>query len=115
MLPDNPLVQFPKGLEEGLRILDESLPQENRVLRHHYRKPLLLRPALHLWQYALKRIGMANIREKKSKKFDGIVSLIVKQDITQETSIYDDPDQLNRFSTRKWNFSGNSELDFPFC
>ena len=112
MLSYNPLVQFPKGLEEGLRILDESLPQENRVLRHHYRKPLLLRPALHLWQYALKRIGMANIREKRSKKCDGIVSLIVKQDITQETSIYDDPDQLNRFSTQKMEFFWKQRIRF---
>ena len=112
MLPYSPLVQFPKGLEDGLRILDESLPQENRVLRHHYRKPLLLRPALHLWHYALKRIRITNIREKRSKKCNGIVSLSVKQDTAQETSIYDDPDQLTRFSTQKMEFFWKQRIRF---
>ena len=28
MLPCNPLVQFPKGLEEGLRILDQAFLQK---------------------------------------------------------------------------------------
>ena len=68
MLLYNPLVPFPKDLEKkSIRILDENLHQENRVLRHQCRKH-------HLFD--LSRIRMTNTLDERFKKCGGNISLL---------------------------------------
>ena len=77
MLLYSPLVPFPKDLEKkSIRILDENLHQENRVLRHQCRKHLLFDPALELSCYDLSRIRMTNTLDERFKKCGGNISLL---------------------------------------
>ena len=73
MLSYNPLVQFRKGLE-GLCIFAKNVHKENPVLCYQYRKSPLLRPALHLWYYVLKKKNKNN--KDNGKNVQKLVSVL---------------------------------------